>query len=122
MRQCIVDRSKQPAVAETIRSNIQNAHDERSLTMGISKFLTFQTNVLGRRWIPAGNRRQQRLLDGFADGSFELWTIRSPTIGNRRILVERQAGDDPSNLDAVERLTLQQAFRPAGSSCRDSLR
>src|SRR6185312_15818221 len=34
LRHRIVDRDKQPAIAKTIRRNIQNAHDERSLTNG----------------------------------------------------------------------------------------
>src|SRR6185503_19317987 len=80
--------------------------------MGISKFLTFQSKIrgLGRSGIPACNRRQQRLLNGLGSRLLELWTIRVATIGNRRVLVERQARDNSANLHAVERLTLQQAF------------
>src|SRR5690349_10812915 len=78
--------------------------------MGISKFLIFQTNLLGRRWIPACDWRQQRLLHGLRSRLLELWPIGIAAIGKGRILVERQACHDPSNLHAVERLTLQQAF------------
>ena len=40
----IVNGTKHSAVAETIRRNIQNAHDERSLTNGHLKFLSRQNN------------------------------------------------------------------------------
>src|SRR5688572_2928554 len=78
--------------------------------MGILWFLSCQNTRLGRRRISASNRRQQRLLNGLRGRLFELWTILVAAIGDRRILVERQVRHDASNLDSIQRLTLQQAL------------
>src|SRR5215217_2090945 len=66
--------------------------------------------LLGRRRIAARDRWQNRL-ERLRTWFFQLRPIFVVArIGNRRILLERQARDNPSNLNSIQRLTLQQAL------------
>src|ERR1041385_8640208 len=119
-----VEGEKLSAVAKAVRGDIKNAHDERALTNGhlsisnfpgdhhpqITQFYVICGWILGWSRITTGNWWQNRL-KRFRSRLFQLWTILVVTgVRNRRILVEGQAGHDPSNLDSVQRLALQQAF------------
>src|SRR5689334_14613319 len=85
--------------------------------MGILWFLICQKRLatdctdlwLGRLRVAAGYRWQDRL-ERLRGRLFQLRPIFVVARIDRRILVERQACDNPAYLDTVQRLTLQQAL------------
>src|SRR5688572_9965851 len=81
-------------------------------SMGIVRCLICQTRPtnLGRLRIASRDWRKNRL-ERLRSRFLELRPILIATGFNGRILVERQARDNPSNLNAVERLAFKQALR-----------
>src|ERR1700754_1353750 len=83
--------------------------------MGILWFLIFQAVVatvqskLRRLRMASGDGRKNRL-ERLRGRFLQLRTIRIAAIGNRRILVKRQACHYPANLNTVKRLTLEQTL------------
>src|SRR5215213_5908388 len=113
-----IEAEELSTVTETIRRDIENAHDERTLTDGhysISDVPTVLSHrlhgsVLSRLRIAAGYRWQNRF-ERLRCWFFQLRPIFVVTGTDcRRILIERQARDNPSNLNSIQRLAFQQAL------------
>src|SRR5688500_5147869 len=111
MGQRVVYREELSAVGETVRGDIKNAHDERALINGHCVVLNFPSrgcHGLELSWlrIAAGDRRHNRL-QRLGSWFFRLRSVLVSAVGNRRILIEWKARDNPSNFDTVQRLALQ---------------